>query len=126
MWSQAALDPLGTLTDLLRRGDLTPSFRKDLLEARGWARRNLGDPDGAVVDLEAALELDPANAGTLADLGYILRETDQDRGEEALLRVSRRWLWNRRCGSFITPWGTSTTGSSATTRPPPRTGGGAS
>ena len=97
------------VSKLLRRDDLTPSFRRELLRMRAWALRNTGDPDTAVVDLEAALELDPANARILADLGYILRETDQDRGEEALMRVQQAvaleptvWFYHHSLGHVYT------------------------
>jgi tetratricopeptide (TPR) repeat protein len=74
-------------TELLERDDLTPSLRMLILRRRGWGKRNGGDPEGGVADLEAALQLDPANAQLLADLAYILREAG--RGEEALRRANQ-------------------------------------
>jgi tetratricopeptide (TPR) repeat protein len=89
---ESAADPdhrkvIDRLTELLEREDMTPSFRVRVLRMRGWRKRHAGDPAAGATDMEAALRLEPANASTLSDLGYILREAD--RGEEALLRVKQ-------------------------------------
>ncbi len=78
----AAID---LLTRVLDRGDLTPAARVEILNIRAWPKRNLGDTEGAISDLETALELDPTNATSLADLGSFLHETG--RQEEALVRT---------------------------------------
>ncbi len=94
------------LTTVLERRDLTPALRRELLRARAWAARNGGDSIGAVADFEEALELDPADAGILADLGYNLREAG--RGEDALVRVKQAvalepsiWFYHHSMGHVL-------------------------
>jgi tRNA A-37 threonylcarbamoyl transferase component Bud32/tetratricopeptide (TPR) repeat protein/TolB-like protein len=103
-------DVVGQLTELLERDDLTPSMRVLILRQRAWARRNAGNGQAAVVDFEQALLLEPANATTLANLGYVLREVD--RGEEALLRVRQAvamepgvWFFHHALGHVLSGQG---------------------
>jgi tetratricopeptide (TPR) repeat protein/predicted Ser/Thr protein kinase len=80
-------DPKRTVEELsraLEREDLSPGLRFNILRARAWTTRRIGNVSGAVADMEEALRLQPASARGLADLGYFLREAG--RAEEALGR----------------------------------------
>jgi tetratricopeptide (TPR) repeat protein len=101
---------IAALTALLQRDDLTPAFRGVALRTRAWAKRNAGDPAGAVADLEEALNLDPADAETLSDLGYVLREAN--RPEEAVRRARQAvalepslWFYRHALGHALSGLG---------------------